>query len=152
MNSKKQLIWTGVLFLIVGVIFVTAGIIVMKQGDSLKKRCTEETVGTVVELIRERDSDSTTDHTYTYFPVIEYKVGDQTISQKSRSGQNPPKYQVGQQVEIYYNPNNVEEYFIKGDLTPKFFGIGFTALGSIAVAIGFFALIRKACKLESSEE
>ena len=152
MNSKKSRILPCILFVLVGIIFVTVGIIVMKQGDRLKKRCTEETIGTVVEVICERDSNTTSDSTYTYYPVIEYQVGDRTISQKSRSGQNPPKYQVGQQVEIYYNPNNVEEYIIKGDSTPKFLGIGAIILGSVAVAVGVFAFARKAGKFNRGEE
>lgn len=104
-----------------------------------------------MEVICERDS-NTTDPTYTYFPVIEYQVGDRTISQKSRSGQNPPKYQVGQQVEICFNPNNVEEYIIKGDSTPKHLGIGFIVLGSIVVVVGFIAFIRNVGKSGRNEE
>ena len=153
MNSKKESILPCMLFLLVGIIFVAAGILVMKQGDNLKKRCTEETIGTVVEVVCETSySETENQYSYTYYPVIEYQVGDRTISQISRAGQNPPKYQVGQQVEIYYNPNDVEEYIIKGDSTPQFFGIGFIVLGSIAVAIGLFAFVRKADKSENSEE
>ena len=153
MNSKKSLILAGVIFLLVGIIFAIAGIIVMQQDNSLKKRCTEQAIGTVVEVICERDSNTTSDDiTYTYFPVIEYQVGDRTISQRSRSGQTPPKYQVGDQVEIYYNPNDVEEFIIKGDLTPKYFGIGFTVIGAIVAVIGVIILIRNAGKSERSEE
>lgn len=144
MNSKKKLLMPGILFLLVGIIFAAAGIVVMIQGDSLNKRCTEEAIGTVVEIICETSySDTENQYSDTYYPVIEYQVGDRTISQKSRSGENPPKYKVGQQVEIYYNPNNVEEYIIKGDSTPTVLGIGFIVLGAIAVAVGFFAFVRK---------
>ena len=152
MTPKKELIFTSMLFLLVGIIFIVAGIIVMKQGDSLKQRCSEEAIGTVVEVICESDYSTTENtYTYTYYPVIEYQVGDRMLSQKSRSGQDPPKYKVGDQVEIYYNPNNVEEYFIKGDSTPKYLGIGAIVLGSIAVAIGLFVFIRNTGKSGKSE-
>ena len=153
MNAKKKLTLIGVLFAVVGIIFATAGIVVMVQGNSLEKRCTEEAIGTVVEITCETSySETENQYTYTYYPVIEYQVGDRIISQKSRTGQYPPKYQVGEQVEIYFNPNNVEEYFIKGDSTPKFLGIGFIILGTIAVVVGFFAFIRNAGKsVESSD-
>lgn len=151
MNSKKNLIFTGMIFLLVGIIFIIAGIAVINQGNVLKNRCTEETIGTVVEVICELDS-NTTDSSYTYYPVIEYQVGDRTISQKSRSGQYPPKYKVGEQVEIYYNPNNVEEYIIKGDSTQKYLAIGCIVLGSIAVAVGFVAFIKNVNKSEKNEE
>lgn len=128
MNLKRTLI-----FICVGVIFIVVGIVVIMQGNSLKKRCTEETIGTVVELIREVDSDNKS----TYFPIIEYKTRDRIISQKSKSGQNPPEYKEGEQVEIYYDPNNVQDYIIKGDSTSNFVGILSIVLGTIVVAVGF---------------
>ena len=146
MHSKKELILTGGLFLLVGIIFVVAGIVVMIQGDSLKQRCTEETIGTVVEVICETSYSAENELTYTYYPVIEYQVGERAITQKSSSGQYPPKYKVGQQVEIYYNPNDVEEYIIKDDSTTKYLGIGFVVLGSIATVVGSGVLIKNARK------
>ena len=146
MNLKRKEIFTGVLLLALGIIFIIAGIFVMKQGDSMKQRCTEKTTGTVVELISERDH-SSDGISYVYYPVIQYQVGDRTISQKSRSGQNPPQYSVGQQVEVYYNPNNVEEFFIEGDSTTQFIGIIFIGLGSIVdIAVVIFVFIGNAIK------
>ena len=149
MNSKKQANRAGILFIVVGFVFIIAGIIAMIQGNILELRCTEKTTGTVVENVIEKSYNSK-NTSYLYFPVIEYQVGDRIISQKSSSGQNPPKYKVGEQVEVYYNPNNVEEYIIKGDSTPKFLGILFVVLGSIAVAVGFIVLV-KARKPENIE-
>ena len=152
MNAKKQLIWSGILFLLVGIIFIVAAVIIMLQGDSLQKRCTEQTTGTVVDVICE--SNYNTSHNevkHTYYPVIEYKVDDRTITQRSNIGQNPPKYKVGQQVEICYNPNNVAEFIIKGDSTSLYIAIGFIALGSVAVAVGYFAFIRKLRNLGTTE-
>ncbi|MCH5316255.1 MAG: DUF3592 domain-containing protein [Eubacterium sp.] len=142
MSSKKEARRVGILFIVVGVVFIIAGIIVMIQGNISEQRCTEKTTGTVVELVIEKSTTSNHRTSYIYFPVIEYQVGDRTISKKSNSGQNPPKYKVGQQVEIYYNPNNVEEYYIKGESAPKFIGILFVVLGSIAVAVGVTVLIK----------
>ena len=145
MNQRKTLIFICVLFFVCGILFITVGIVTANQSKGLKRRCTEETIGTVVDLIceqdinRDTDSDSTT---YTYFPVIEYQAGDRTVSQKSNSGQYPAKYQVGDQVTICYNPDNVEEYIIKGDLTPKFLGLISLVLGSIAVAVGLISFVR----------
>lgn len=154
MTSKKKLILPCTIFLLVGIVFVIAGIIAIKQGDSLKARCTEETTGTVVGVICERDSGTTdfADSSYTYYPVIEYQAGERTISQKSRSGQTPPKYKVGDKVTVYYNPNNVEEYIIKGDSTPQYLGIVFIVIGSLAAAGALFAFIRNASKSDKSSD
>lgn len=131
MNLKRIII-----FICGGIILIVVGIVVLNQGNSLKKRCTEETIGTVVELICEVNYDNESTY-FTYFPVIEYQAGDRQISQKSRSGQDPPKYKEGEQVQIYYNPNNVQEYIIKGDSISSYLGILAIVLGSIAVVVGF---------------
>ena len=147
MNQKKNSIFVSLPFLLVGFMFIIVGIVTMNQGNDLKKRCTEETIGTVVEVICESDYSTTEDtYTYTYYPVIEYQVGERTISQKSRSGQYPPKYKVGDQVEIYYNPDNAEEYIIKGDSIPTYLGIIFIVIGSIVLAVGFFIFVKYAGK------
>lgn len=147
MISKKKELLIGALLLLVGIAFIFVGILIMKQGDSLKKRCTEKAIGTVVEIISERESISDDYTDRIYYPVIEYQVGERTISQKSRSGQNTRKYDVGQQVVIYYNPNNVEEYFIKGDSSSQFIGIVFIVIGSVvAVSVVIFVFIGHAVK------
>ena len=137
MKSKGALI-----FIIgIGVIFIIVGIVAINQGNGLKKRCTEKTIGTVVEIISRVQSDYTRP---TYIPVIEYQAGDITVSQTSNSGEYPSKYEVGDQVEIYYNPDNVQEYIIKGDSTPNFVGIFAVVLGSIAVVAGIIGCIKPA--------
>ena len=124
---------SNLIFIIgIGVIFIIVGIVAMHQGNSLKRRCTEQTIGTVVENICHEDSTYTRP---TYFPVIEYQAGDRTISQMSKSGEYPSKYKEGDQVEIYYNPNNVQEYIIKGDSTSNYVGIIALVLGSIALVV-----------------
>ena len=152
MNSKKQSKWTGVLLFIVGIIFAVVGIFVLKQGDNLKARCTEETTGTIVDIVSERDHSSDSSDRV-YYPVVEYKVGDRIVNQKSRSGQTPCPYYVGQQVTVYYNPNNVEEYFIEGDSTPMFIGIVFIVIGSVvAVAVVIFVFFGKAGKQKKTDD
>ena len=143
MDSKKTLIFAGVMFLLVGLIFVAVGIFVLKQDECLQQRCTEETIGTVVDIIVETHYDSEDGFEHTYYPVIEYKVGDRTITKKSNIGQGSSKYTVGQQIEICYNPNDVEEFIIKGDTSSDLMGKLFIALGSVAVAVAFFASFKK---------
>lgn len=137
MKSKGAFIFIAV----IGVVFIVLGIVAINLGNGLKKRCTEKTIGTVVEIISREQIDDTNP---TYFPVIEYQVGDRTISQMSNSGDYPPKYEVGDQVEIYYNPNNVQEFIIKGDSTHNFVGIIAIVLGSIATVVGIVGIIKSA--------
>ena len=67
--------------------------------------------GTVVQLEEVTDSDGTG-----YRPLIEFKVNDQTYIFKGIYASNPPRYNVGDQVNIRYDPANpgvaqIDSYF-----------------------------------------
>lgn len=121
---------------IFGIVFVAIGIYLLISGNELAKRCTEETVGTVVEIVREESTDSDGYTDYTYYPVIKYQANNQTVSKKSSTGSGSSGYNVNDKVEILYNPNNVEEYIIKGDKSSNFIGIIFVVVGVITVGAG----------------
>lgn len=140
-----------VLVVLVGLLFVGIGIFVLVSGNAKVKRCTVETVGMVVEIKEERTTDSEGDYQYTYYPVIRYQAGDRTITKQSSSGSSSnsrlslgavsfssskSKYSVNDSIEIMYNPDNVEEFIIKGDKGSNIIGIVFIVLGSLAAVLG----------------
>ena len=129
--------------IIFALIFVAVGIFMFVRGNELSKRCTEETVGRVVSIIEEENYETDTETgnsytTYTYYPVIEYEVDGNKVSKKYNTGSGDRKYSVNQKIDIMYNPNNVEEYIIKGDISSNIMGIIFTVLGLIVLGVGIF--------------
>lgn len=74
------------------------------------------TAGTVVEMREVYDSD---DGDYTYRPIINYtdRRGE-AHTYTSATSSNPPAYEVGDRVEILYNPQKSDEVYINswGDL------------------------------------
>ena len=125
-----------IIVIIVGILFAAIGIFLFISGKNQEKRCTVETVGTVIEIIEDISTDSDGDETHSYYPVIEYKVGDKIISKKSSTGSNPSKYHVNDKIAILYNPDKIDEYIIKGDKTSNILGIAFAVAGSIVAIIG----------------
>ena len=124
-----------------GIIFAGIGIFLLINGNELKKRCTAETVGTVVEIVREESTDSDGDMEYTYYPIIEYKAGDSVINRKSSAGSSSSKYNVNDKVDILYNPNKAEEFIIKGDNSSNILGIIFIVVGIIVAIFGVIGRI-----------
>ncbi|MBQ8131459.1 MAG: DUF3592 domain-containing protein [Bacilli bacterium] len=121
-----------IIMVIVSIIFIGVGSFVMIREKNDVKVCTEEAVGTVIEIVEEEDiSDDTI--SYTYYPVIEYEVDGNKISGKSTTGSGNSKYQVNDKVDILYDPNKPSHYIIKGDKTGSIIGIVFIVFG-----IGFF--------------
>lgn len=122
-----------------GVVFVGIGIFLMLKGNDMAKRCTAKATGTVVEVIEEEENNTDdAGYTYMYFPVIEYKAEEQTISQKYSTGDgNQDKYKVGDKVDVLYDPNKPEDYLIKGDeKTSNIMGIVFIVMGAVVAVVG----------------
>lgn len=140
-----------ILVVIIGLLFVGIGIFILVNGNEKNKRCTEETVGTVVEIKEEKSRDDDGGYKYTYYPIIRYQAGDRTITKQSSTSKSSSSsfsiggigfsssnstYNVNDSIEILYNPNNVEEFIIKGDKSYNFIGIVFIFLGGLASILG----------------
>ena len=128
------------LVILFGLVAIGVGIFLLVTGNSMKKRCTAEAVGTVVEVIEEREESADPDTvsiTYTYYPVIEYTAGDKTLTQKYSTGYgNRNKFKVGDKIEILYDPSKPEDYLIKNDKSSNLIGIAFIAVGAVVTVIG----------------
>ena len=122
--------------IIFGIVFTIIGIFVIIKGNEQAKRCTEETVGIIIDIKEDLSTDDDGRTIYTYYPVIQYIVGDRTITKKSSSGSSSMAYNLNDKVDILYNPNKVEEYIIKGDKTSNIIGIVFIILGIIVCIAG----------------
>lgn len=135
-----------ILVILVGIVIVGVGIFSLVSAKGLSKRCTVEAVGTVTEIkveeSFEEDHDGVTRTSYTYYPVIEYNAGDQIVSKQSNNGSGSPNYKVNDKIDILYNPDNVEEYIIKGDKSSNIVGIVFVAVGVVVAIFGFFKKTR----------
>ena len=121
--------------ILIGVIFAGVGVYMLKQSDDLSERCTQEAIGTVVG-VDEQLNDSSTSIEYTYYPVVQYTVGDHQITKEYSTGSGAPKYHEGQQINIMYDPQNEEDYVIVGDNNANFLGIIFTAIGIFVAVCG----------------
>ena len=91
---------------------------------------------------REIDNDK---FTYMWVPIIEYDVNGQKYRNFANYGASKPKYDLNQNIEICYNPNDCNEFYICDDNTGnmlskifKWVGIG---LVSVSVIIGIVILV-----------
>lgn len=131
-----------IVVLLCGLLLIAAGIFLLVHGNAVKKRCTEPATGVVIGNKSEESIDDEGFTSHTYYPVIEYTAGDKVVSATASSGQNPPKYQEGDKVEILYNPADTTEFLIQGETGPGLFGIIMIAVGFIVSLIGVRVFIR----------
>lgn len=130
------------LAIIVGIIFLAIGIFMYVKNDTLIKNCTEEVKATVVDMKQDFSADED-GSSYTYYPIIEYKVGEDTIRVTMNSGSSTPAYDINEKITILYNPNKVKEFIVKGEKTSSIFSIVFMALGIFVTGCGIKIALKK---------
>jgi hypothetical protein len=96
--------------IVIGLIFVVSGIVMIFSERDMEKRCSEETEGNVIGIVedkkipsgRPKEEGSYYDAQKVYYPVIEYKAGEETISKKYSVGDEKIKYKIGEKIIIKY--------------------------------------------------
>lgn len=54
---------------------------------------------------------------------------------------NSQKYEIGQEIDIHYNPDNCDQYYVEGENTQKKLGIIFTIAGVIVLIVDILGAI-----------
>jgi len=92
--------------------------------------CTEETTGKVIDIYESPDSEGST-----YYPIFEYVANGQTVIHKSSYGSNWKRFKIGTKVTVFFNPANIDEYYVKEDTEGNYIGILFMVFGAVMLII-----------------
>lgn len=143
MTEEQGLILTSGILLVFSVLMLAGGAYLLyyfKIGK--KKKCTVETIGTVV------DHAGSTDQLY---PVIEFQANGQTYRKRNSASITKQKfgsiyvsngYERGQQITVHYDPDKPSRWIINDSKEQMILPIMFLATGFIfaALAVLFFFL------------
>nr|WP_325302721.1 DUF3592 domain-containing protein [uncultured Dysosmobacter sp.] len=96
---------------IIALIAVAAGVFCMIYPFYHKIVCKMPTTATVIDIQERwsRHSDDTKDH-LVYYPVFQYRANGEMITIEHNVSPSP--YQVGDQVEMLYNADDPQQYYI----------------------------------------
>ena len=97
------------------------------------------TPGTVVRLNEQSDAEG---GCCTYVPVVDFKVNDQVYTFEGDNASDPPAYQVGEQVNVRYDPTNPNTAQIDSFFERWIFPIIIIPAMILAAAILNFFMIR----------
>lgn len=126
---------------LIGIIFLVIGTFMLNNRKRKEEECTMVTNGVVKDISRRVKYDSDNGSSTTWHPVFEYKVGELTYIKESPYGMSNSKYAIGQNVEIYYNPEDHHEYYIAGETLPKTIGMIFSISGGGAIIIAAISAV-----------
>ena len=119
----------------IGLIFFISGMIILKNRKKREKNCTSKTHGKVIDILKHETR--SIDHTYTYswHSVFEYTIGNLKYVKESFYGFSESKFAIGQDVEILFNPENYNEFYVATETLPKTLGRIFTIIGILLIVI-----------------
>lgn len=126
---------------LVGIIFFIVGIVMLNKTKKKELNCTSKTYGKVTDIVRHQSYDRHGRYSSSWHPVFEYNIGELKFIKESPYGSSESKYAIGQNLEVYYNPKDYNEYYIAGDTTPKTLAIILTIVGVSALIIAIVSAI-----------
>lgn len=134
------IIFSGVWSLL-GTIFLIIGIVILKNRKLKEMNCTSKTYGKVTDIVRHRNYDNNGGYSSSWHPVFEYKIGELKYIKESIYGSSSSKFAVGQDVEIYYNPEDYNDYYVATETLSKTLGKIFTGVGIGAIIVAILVAI-----------
>jgi hypothetical protein len=126
---------------LVGVIFFVIGIVMFNNRKKKEISCTSKVYGKVIDIDRHQNYDADGQYSSSWHPVFEYNIGELKFIKESPYGSSQSKYAIGQDVEIYYNPEDYNEYYVPEDNLPKTLATIFSIVGIGAIIIAIFSAI-----------
>ena len=134
------IIFSGV-WTLLGVIFLIIGLVMLNNRKRKKSNCTSVTYGKVIDIVKNRRYNGHGVYYTSWNPVFEYNIGELKFIKESYYGNSQSKYAIGQKVEVYYNPEDYNEYYIAGDNLPKTLATIFTIVGIVAIIVAIISAI-----------
>lgn len=130
--------------LIIGIVFPLVGGLLFAIGAFLFIRTriflgkAQETQGTVIEMVWSSSSDGGGG----YSPVYQFRaINGQMIKVKDNLSTNPPMFQVGQTIDVLYDPENPQDARIKKFWSLYFTSILLCGMGFIFGGVGIVLLV-----------
>lgn len=136
-SQQIAFLGTKIFFMVLGLIFFLVGRSIYKKIKYLTDHGVT-TMGTVIDLKKEYFHSTRSGNSVSYNPVVEFKTGtNKLIRFESEVGANPPDFEIHQQVEIIYLPENPQNASIKDGKSLYLMPYGFMAGGVFAFLVGF---------------
>lgn len=128
----------GIVFPLIGGLFILLALFLFVRTRIFLGKA-QETKGTVIEMISKRGSKGGT----SYSPVYEFRtITGQMIKVEDSLSTNPPMFQVGQKIDVLYEPENPQNARIKRCMSLYFMPALFAFLGFtfFIIGVGMLAL------------
>lgn len=135
MNGNSFSLLVTAVFICLGICLALIGTGMAVSYGGRRRRCSQKTAARV-EKNEEKPGKGKNAKSTRYYPVFTFQTGLKRVQLHCRVGSDKVKYEEGQEVALYYNPSDPQEYYIEGDRSSLWIGCGFLVLGILAALIG----------------
>ncbi len=108
MEAENRMV--GAAFAIIPLIFFMIGMCMIRRLLKERKYATTSTIATVVSI--ESKLSASKNSRRVYFPIYEFQIGEESYHVKSPSGYSSSCVSKGQQVDLYYNPQDPLLFYV----------------------------------------
>lgn len=148
-QNRRIELGISLFLLFIGLIFSITGSVMLYSSQKMKLMCTEK-VSAVITDIEKSSNRSLTPHktngsTYKTMniPVFTYTVNGNEYTQSSSFNTNTNTYNVGDVMDIYYNPDNPNQIFVESNSSGSFFICAlFIGVGLLITVIAIVKMIK----------
>ena len=132
----------GMVAAVIGVGFIVGGRAVCAGVKKRMACCTRKVTAEVAEVKKEKEY-VCGEVRYSYHYIYEYTVNGEKVRKRDQTGRDYPGLKQGQQVCLYVNPDNIEQYYCseeKEEQLGRIFsvvGAGIFLLAIVVAIVGF---------------
>lgn len=142
-NTVLKIMFLGIGGTIAVAFFIVGLYYLNKQKKEKRYSC--KAYGKIINNIKREEKNFDVDDHYRtrvyWYALYEYTVGETKCIRETNIGTLQPKYEVGQNVTVYYNPDNCHEAYIDGDNNSQIKSAVCFALG-ITLSIFIYFIIK----------
>lgn len=117
---------------LIGAFIVLIGVLIIYQEINKRLKCKELTKGKIVDF-NEKVKIKNGREKISRYPIFEYLANDMMVRGNFNERSKMHPYKLGDEVDIYYNKNNVEEFYIKGNSDSIFLSIIIIGMGLLVL-------------------
>ncbi|SDA16185.1 Protein of unknown function [Ruminococcus sp. YE71] len=123
----------GVILILVGLVFGGVSLAFRISQDKLRDKCSGTAEAEVIKLVSDSDKASA--------PIFLFSVDGKKYQVTYSNYSDPPRYSVGEKVQLNYDPDAPTTIFVPGDKTLRTIITVFIAVGGGLVLMGLVVII-----------
>ena len=121
-------------------IFIVIGLIFIIIRTKYKKQCTQKTKGKIIGTETKNYGVTRAKGKNTFNPIYEFYIDGKRYEKVSPYSTLRYLNCMGKEIDVYYNPENYEQSYFVGEITPMVLGTSFLVIGLVSILALIFLL------------